>query len=91
MLEIIDESKGTVVEEYANWRGDEESFHLLISSHSIVIPCSPFEIAVESIGNIQNLSDMDHTQRLAFIDSQCLRSADGVFDLFIVSLHPAPY
>lgn len=54
---------------------------LEVTAHSIIEASSTLKIAVESVGDVEHALDVLHAERLAFVHSQSLGGADGVFDL----------
>ena len=64
---------------------------LEVSSHGILEARTTFEVAVESIRDVEDALDVLHAQRLFVVHCQRLSGADCVFDLFTVRKHTGKY
>lgn len=54
---------------------------LKVPTHRILKTWSTLQVTIKGIGDIEDALDVFHAQRLALVDSESLRGADGILDL----------
>ena len=62
-------------------RKRNESGKLGITSHGIEVACTPAEVVVEGLCDLEDTFDVLHGQRSLFVHGESLGGADGILDL----------